>query len=114
MGRTKDPMLAAMKVPQDFYDYLDMTGMAEIPECCGDLNEADLPVDRETGVAMSLEQFSGNYSGVVKTNGVYRQREGGAVVEFSVERQPSPEWRRHVVGSSRNTRLHQFSESEHG
>lgn len=92
----KDPVLMRLKISGEYEQYLKQLGMpSELPPV-GDLNEADLPINPETGKQMDLEAFSGSLAfGLVKVRGVHRQRKGGAVAGFShLETEPSQQWKR--------------------
>lgn len=92
----KDPVLMRLQVSGEYEQYLKELGMpTELPPA-GDLNEADLPINPETGKQMNLEAFAGSLAfGLVKVGGVHRQRQGGAVAGFShFEAEPSQEWKR--------------------
>jgi hypothetical protein len=92
----KDPVLMRLQMSGEYEEYLKELGMPpELPPS-GDLNQADLPTNPETGKQMDLEAFSGSLSfGSVKVRGVHRQSEGGAVADFSYfEAEPSKEWKR--------------------
>ena len=92
----KDPVLMRLQMSREYEQYLKKLGMpSELPPA-GDLNEADLPINPETGKRMDLEAFSGSLTfGLVKVRGVHRQTKGGAVADFSyLEAEPSQEWKR--------------------
>jgi hypothetical protein len=97
MARTpKDPVLMRLQVSGEYEQYLQKVGMpSELPPA-GDLNQADLPIDPESGKRMDLETFAGSLSfGLVKVRGIHRQTEGGAVAGSSrFEAEPSQEWKR--------------------
>jgi hypothetical protein len=75
----KDPVLLRLQVSGEYEQYLKELGMPpELPPA-GDLNEADLPVNPNTGARMGLETFSASLSfGSVKVQGVHRQTDGRA------------------------------------
>jgi hypothetical protein len=92
----KDPVLMRLQMSGEYEQYLKKVGMpSELPPA-GDLNQADLPMNPETGKRMDLEAFSGSLAfGLLKVEGVHRQTEGGAVAGFSYfEEKPSQEWQR--------------------
>jgi hypothetical protein len=91
-----DPVLMRLHVSGEYEQYLKEFGMPpELPPA-GDLNEADLPINPETGKRMGLEAFGGSLAlGLVTVRGVHRQTSGGAVAGLShLEAQPSQEWKR--------------------
>jgi len=94
--RPKDPVLMRLQMSADYEQYLKKLGMPpELPPA-GDLNEADLPINPESGKRMDLETFSGSLVfGLLKVRGVHRQTDGGAVARSTYfEEEPSQEWKR--------------------